>query len=198
MKSPFCFVVKPLNGVRYNVVSQYGDKSLIKSASQEDHLSTNRFAEVLSIPLNYSGLIEKGDIIVVHHNVFRKYYDMQGRERSGPCHFKDDIYIVEVDQVYLFQRDNNWKCPTPYCFLKPLGKIQQDLLSLETEEKEVGEILFINDDLIQLGLKVGDVVSFLPDSEYEFTIDGEKLYRMRTRNITVNLTQWKVENLKKK
>ena len=196
MKSPYCFVVSPVDGVKYNIFSQHGDGKLITSTSKENHLATNRFGIVKSIPLNYGGDIEVNDVVVVHHNVFRKYYDMKGREQSGPCHFKHDIYIVEVDQVYLHFNNNEWKCPEPYCFLKPLAKVHQDLLSLETEEKEVGELIFLNTELIRLGLKKGDVVSFLPDSEYEFTIDGEKLYRMRTRNITVNLTQWKVRNLK--
>jgi len=198
MKSPYCFVTTPLNDIRYSVIDPLDKNGFIKSASQEDHRQTNRFAIVKSIPLNYTGPIKEGNTIVVHHNVFRKYYDIKGKEQSGPCYFKDNLYIVEVDQVYLYKEDNSWEAPDPYCFLKPLSKIQQDLLSLETEEKEIGELIFINNELKRLGLKKGDIVSFLPDSEYEFIIDGEKLYRMRTRNITINLTQWKCMNLNKK
>ena len=190
MRSPFCFIVEPKDGMRYDNVSHFGNKKLLKSVSQEDHTSTNRYANVLSVPLNYTGSIKPGDIVIVHHNVFRKYYDMKGKEVFGPCHFRDNIYIVEQDQVYLCFQDDKWVGVNPYCFIKPLGKIENDLLSLETEEKEKGELYFINDDLIKLGLNKGDIVSFLPDSEYEFNIDGEKLYRMRNRNITVKLNQW--------
>jgi len=38
-----------------------------------------------------------------------------------------------------------------------------------------------------MGIKVGDDVSFLPDSEYGFKIEGEKLYRMRQKNIVAKL-----------
>ena len=33
---------------------------------------------------------------------------------------------------------------------------------------------YINEDLLKLGVKEGDEISFQPDSEYEFNIDGEK------------------------
>jgi len=194
MKSPYCFIVEPKDGMRYDNISHFGNKKLIKSVSQEDHTATNRFATVTSIPLNYDGKIKAGDILVVHHNVFRKYYDIKGREKSGPCHFRDNIYIIEPDQIYLHFQNDMWNAVDPYCFVKPIEKIQNDLLSLEVEEKQAGELFFINDELKSLGLNKGDMVSFLPESEYEFNISGEKLYRMRTRNITVKLTKWNQEN----
>jgi co-chaperonin GroES (HSP10) len=52
-------------------------------------------------------------------------------------------------------------------------------------EPLIGVVKYSNDELRELGVKDGDEVSFEPDSEYEFTIDGEKLYRMFTKNITV-------------
>jgi len=48
-----------------------------------------------------------------------------------------------------------------------------------------GTIKYINNELLSLGLNVGDEISYQPHSEYEFNIDGEKLYRMFTRNITL-------------
>ena len=39
--------------------------------------------------------------------------------------------------------------------------------------------------LEKLGVKEGDEISFTPHSEYEFNIEGEKLYRMFTDNITM-------------
>jgi len=194
MKSPYCFIVKPRNNVRYDNVSSYGDGTLITSVSQEDHHATNRHAIVLSAPLNYDGPIKTGDTIIVHHNVFRKYYDMKGQEKSGPCHLKDDIYIVEPDQIYLYKSNincsrcnNTWKSNLDYCFVRPKQKSQGDVLSLSTEEELIGEMVYSTNYLKEMGIKVGDDVSFLPDSEYGFKIDGEKLYRMRQKNIVAKL-----------
>ena len=37
-----------------------------------------------------------------------------------------------------------------------------------------------------LGVSIGDVVGFTPDSEYEFEVEGEKLYRILSNHITIN------------
>jgi len=38
-----------------------------------------------------------------------------------------------------------------------------------------------------MGVKSGDKICFKPDSEYEFMVDGEKLYRMFDHQITMVL-----------
>jgi hypothetical protein len=48
-----------------------------------------------------------------------------------------------------------------------------------------GELKYINKKLISFGLSQGDIVSFKPDSEYEFNIDGELLYRVSSDWITM-------------
>jgi len=83
MKSPFSFIVEPYNGRRYDNIKKIGDVNLIISSSKEDHTVSNRFAKVISTPINYSGEIVPGDILLVHHNVFKFYNDMKGVEKSG-------------------------------------------------------------------------------------------------------------------
>ena len=53
------------------------------------------------------------------------------------------------------------------------------------KEEEIGEPFVGRSG--KLGVKVNDRVSFTPESEYEFYIDDEKLYRMFTNNITIKL-----------
>ena len=52
MRSPFNFVVNPKGGMRYDNISQHGNKKLVKSVSQEDHTATNRYAIIRQVPLN--------------------------------------------------------------------------------------------------------------------------------------------------
>ena len=101
MQSPYQFVIKPKGGRRYDNIKD----GLIISSSQEDHTVTNRFGIVEAVPMGYQGEIQKGDTLLVHHNVFRKYYDMKGRERSGPSFVKDDIYVVYWDQFFLYKKE---------------------------------------------------------------------------------------------
>jgi len=187
MKSPFSFIVKPQGGQRYDNLSKHGDGKLIKSTSQEDHTATNRFATVEEIPIlwSFNKEISKGDTVVVHHNIFRKYYDMKGVEKSGPCHFKDDLYIVDVEQVYLYKNKGKWNSVGDYCFIKPIEREKDVILSVDRNKQLVGEVKYGNKELRELDIFEGDNVCFLPESEYEFEIDGETLYRMKTKDVCV-------------
>ena len=73
MQSPFYFIVKPLEGKRYNNTKKIGDVNFITSTSEEDFKASNRKAIVEQTPLKYQGPIAKGDTLLVHHNVFKFY-----------------------------------------------------------------------------------------------------------------------------
>jgi hypothetical protein len=187
MQSPYSFIVQPYNGRRYDNIKQYGDVEFIVSSSEEDHKSSNRFATVVSTPLKYNGPIKKGDTLLVHHNVFKFYNDMYGNRKSGKSFFKDDLFFVDMDQFYMYKNEEGWKGYSKYCFVKPL-KVKESYLKKTCKyEPLTGVVKYINQELIDKGVKVGDTVLYQPDSEYEFRVDDELLYRMFTDNITVVL-----------
>ena len=41
----------------------------------------------VATPLGYDGEIVVGDLLLVHHNVFKFYNDMKGRQKSGKSFF---------------------------------------------------------------------------------------------------------------
>jgi len=185
MISPHYFVVTPMNGQRYDNIRDYGGKEFIISSSQEDHTVTNRVAVVQSVPIGYDGPIKKDDLVIVHHNVFRIYYDMKGNDRSSWNHYKGDVFMIEHEQLFLYKSpDGDWNAPYPYCFVEPVSKMESKVATLGVEEHLVGSIAFIPDNTL---LKKGDMVSFIPESEYEFNIDSRKLYRMKIKNLCLKL-----------
>ena len=185
MKSPFYFIVKPVNNRRYDNIKNIGGVDLITSVSQEDHTVSNRLAEVVSTPINYDGDISIGDTLLVHHNVFKYYYDMKGRQKSSSNYFKDDLFFVDEQRFFMYKTDEEWKAYGKYCFVKPAKKEHHYLSSSGDEQPLVGFIRYSNKQLEALGLKEGDKISFKPDTEYEFKVEGEKLYRMFTNDITI-------------
>ena len=187
MKSPHYFIVKPLKGRRYDNIKKIGGIDFYTSVSQEDHTATNRFAEVVSTPLNYKGDINKGDILLVHHNVFKIYYDMKGREKSGRSFFKEDLFFIDYDQFYMYCKNNKWKSHSKYCFIKPVSVRESIIMKPVEEEPLVGIVKYTNPILTKLGVKENDEVVFEPECEYPFYINGEKLYRMFWNNITMVL-----------
>ena len=187
MRSPDAFIVKAKDNTRYDNKRKAKDLDFIVSSSQEDHRFSNRYGIVQSTPLSYSGPIEPGDTLLVHHNVFKYYYDMYGVQKSGRSYFQDDLFFVTDDQFFLYKKDDRWRAHAKYCFVEPVDEKESWIGKFSKEEPLIGRLKYGNDQLLSLGVNEGDEVSFLPDSEYEFTVDGEKLYRMFTDNITLVL-----------
>jgi hypothetical protein len=187
MRSPFYFVVRPLNGKRYDNTREMSGVEVVVSTSEEDHKFSNRFAEVLELPVKYDGPIEKGDILLVHHNAFKFYNDMRGRQRSGRSFFRDDVFLIDSEQFFLYKKGSTWNAYDKYCFVKPIPAVDSYIKKPFSEEPLMGIMKYPNDYLLSRGVNSGDHVCFSPDSEYEFEVDGEKLYRMYDHQITVKL-----------
>ena len=187
MKSPYSFIVKPYNNKRYDNTKTYGKVDFVISTSEEDHSASNRYAIVVSTPIDYSGPVKEGDTLLVHHNVFKFYNDMQGRRKSGKSYFKDNLFFVDPDQFFLYKQNGEWRGYNKYCFIKPSPAKDSFIKKSITEEPLFGTIKYINNQLLSMGLNVGDEISYQPESEYEFNVDGERLYRMFTNNITMVL-----------
>jgi len=187
MQSPHSFIVQPLKGKRYDNTRQYGDVEFIVSTSQEDHKFSNRMATVKSVPLNYSGPIKINDTLLVHHNVFKLYYDMRGREQSGKSYFKENLFLVDNDQFFLYKSGAQWCANDKYCFVEPVKSKDYYLDKIIKNEPLVGKVKYPNQELLNHGVNEGDEVAFQPESEYEFTVDGVLLYRIMSKFITVKL-----------
>lgn len=187
MRSPFYFIAKPVNGKRYDNTKDIAGVEFIVSTSEEDHKFSNRFAEVVELPLDYDGDIVKGDILLVHHNVFKFYNDMKGRQKSGKSFFRDDLFFIESDQFFMYKHGSTWNAYDRYCFIKPIPATESYIKKPFTEEPLMGVVKYPNKYLLERGIKAGDMVCFSPDSEYEFTVDEEKLYRMYDHQITIKL-----------
>jgi len=181
MKSPFYFLIKA-KGTHYNNEIELAGQKMIVNSDISNHMHVNRFAEVIETPSHYKGEIKKGDTLVVHHNVFRIYYDMKGRPRKSPNYFKGDIYIIDPYQFYLYHDGSKWHSVDNYCFVKPT-ELENKYLHQEGLEENTGVVVYSNKKLKEFGVEEGSKVNFRKDSEYEFEINNEKLYRMMTRDI---------------
>ena len=174
MKSLTQFIVTPINDRRYNNSKKIGGKDIIISTSQEDFTASNREAKVIECPVNYNGDVRKGDILLVHHNVFKYYYDMRGRQKSGKSFLKDNYFLVDSEQFFLYKRNNKWHTYNRYCFVKPVKKGESVIFKNTSNEPLMGEMKYANKYLKSQGVENGDMVSFTPDTEYEFRVDGDR------------------------
>ena len=88
MRSPFYFIVKPLDDKRYTNTKDIDGMEFITSTSEENHMASNRQGVVVATPIGYDGEIEVGDLLLVHHNVFKFYNDMKGRQKAARVFLK--------------------------------------------------------------------------------------------------------------
>ena len=178
MKSLYNFIIKPLT-TRYDNIRKVGDKTLIINTTIENHRFVSKQAVVVSVPAAYNSHIKQGDNLYVHHNIFRRWYDQKGKERNSSMHFKDDLYFCSPDQIYMY----NDKPHGPYCFVKPI--LNKDYLSIDKEQPNVGIIKYTNNSLESIGITPGTLVTFTPNSEFEFIINNERLYCMKSNDIAL-------------
>jgi hypothetical protein len=177
MQSVYNYVVEPL-GERYNNAKKVGDKELILNTEIYNHQHVNREARILSVPKVGGSEIQTGDTVTLHHNVFRRWHDVKGRERNSRSFLEEGKYLVTQDQIYLYKRGGEWICPKGYCFVQPIKDSSQ--LSVETEKPLMGIVKY-SDGTVDMD----ELVGFRPSSEFEFIVDGQRMYRVLSNFITI-------------
>jgi len=192
MKSVYNFVVAPLNS-RYNNTKKVGDKELIVNTEIFSHQYVSREAIVKETPTVGETNIQVGDKVIVHHNVFRRWHNQYGIEKNSKSYFDEETYLVASDQIFLYKTKtvfdylltltlvdsySDWKPQKGYCFVKPIKSTNE--LDVDKEKPLMGIVKYSDGTV-----KKGDLIGFRPSSEYEFIIDGEKLYRILSNFITI-------------
>ena len=183
MNSLYDFIVKPIGEDRYANSKKIGEKELILNTKIESWKFVNRFAEVISTPLAINTDIKKGDTVVLHQNVFRRFYNMQGKQTNSRSYFKDNLYFAALDQIYLYKNKDKWESFGDRCFVKPIKN--SDNIRNRKEQPYVGILKISNNKLEASNINSGDMVGFKPGAEWEFFINDERLYCMKSNDIVI-------------
>ena len=167
------YIISPI-GDRYNNSVRVDDKELILNTEIFNHQYVNRLAKVIATPLLFQSPVKVGDEVIVHHNIFRRWHDVKGREKNSRSYWKEDKYIISEDQIYLY----NNKAMPGFSFVKPLRS--NNKFTNNKEQPLVGVVKYSDGKF-----NINDLVGFTPNSEYEFLINGERLYRVMNKFITI-------------
>jgi len=176
------FIVKPV-GDRYNNKITIDGSELIINTSLDSFKSVNNIAEVVSTPLFHKTDIKVGDIIIIHHNVFRRFYDIRNNQKNSRAYINEDLYFAQLDQIYLYNQDGKWRSFGDRCFVAPITNTDQ--FSTQKEQKLIGILKYGNSSLEALKITPGDVVGFTPNSEYDFIINKQRLYCIKSNDIVL-------------
>tara|TARA_A100001391_G_scaffold204314_2_gene199553 strand:+ start:139 stop:744 length:606 start_codon:yes stop_codon:yes gene_type:complete len=182
MRSVHDYIVVPF-GQRYDNSIDVGEKELILNSSVEDHKFINRKGIVLSTPTSIQTDIEEGDQVIIHHNVFRSYYNQHGKKVDSSKLLNDNQFFCQPDQIYLYKKVVKWNTVGKRCFVKPIEN-SDDLRDKKTLNN-VGIIKYNNKWLESQGINEGDHVAFKNNREFEFIVDNELLYCLHIDDILI-------------
>ena len=177
MKSLHHFIIEP-KGSRYSNTKDVEGKNLIINSENQNHEFVNRKGIVLSTPIAHDTDIKQGAEVIVHHNVFRRWSDVKGRDKNSKAFLSDNKYLVSPDQLFLYKNDKDWKPLKGFCFVQPL---LNDNKFEETKEHPDRGVVVYTDGIYEKG----EVVGYTPFSQYEFIIDGQRLFRVYNKFITI-------------
>ena len=183
MKGMYDFIVEPL-GERYDNTIKVGDIDLVVNTNIESFKSVNNIGVVLALPKAFKTDIGIGDQIMIHHNVFRRFYDMRGKEKNSRSYLNENMYLCSLDQIYLYKKESeDWITFGDRCFVKPICSTNE--FDTNLEEPHIGIVKYDNKKLNSIGIKNEMLVTFKPESEFEFIVDNQRLYCMKSNNIVV-------------
>jgi hypothetical protein len=155
MQSIYNYVVEPL-GQRYNNTAKVGDKELIINTEVFNHLYT----------------------VTLHHNVFRRWHDVKGREKNSRSFLEEGKYLVAEDQIHLYKQNGDWICPKGCCFVQPIK--DNNSLTGDIEKPLVGIVKYSDGTVSK-----GDLIGFRPRVQVESIVDSKRLYRIPSQFITI-------------
>lgn len=174
-------------------------KDTITVAGKELYLD-NRFdefnnrineGEVVATPKKYDTGVSVGDTLYFHHHVvvdkgqkfqydddakdvYIVYYNPEDIRNSQAIAYKHDGIVKELGWILLEPIEEEKETVLP-----------SGLILVEKEEtpKKEGRVAFDSLFFQENDVKVGDVVGFLKNRDYEIEIDGKKFWRMRHDDI---------------
>ena len=171
---------------KYRAVDFYRKKDDIKATVERIEYDPNRSGYLALIKYedglrNYilaPSKLKIGDEVIVHHNVFRRWYNKEGEEKVSFSYIKKDLYHVNEDQIYLYKKNNNWFAYNGYTFIKPI--LNKDKFTLKIENQNKGIVKYTDGVF-----NVGELVGFNPRVNHEFIIDDELLYKIPNNFIEI-------------
>lgn len=177
MQLPYKFLISPINNEQY--INKIGN--LIVNTSIEEAENVQRIGEVINVPFDYQGFIQKGDLVVVQHNVFRITFDDWGVPRQSDNHIKENLFGVSPDIIYAVIRDGKIMSSDNYIFVEPI--VEEDFWLGKQTLKNQGFAKYVNPTMEAQGVIQGVRIAFGSFSDYLFEIFGEKLFLMRNKKV---------------
>ena len=130
MTGMFDFIVEPFEG-RYNNSKSIDGNTLILNTELQNHMYVSRIGKVIAEPAINNTCVKKNDLVVLHHNVFRRFRDIRGDEKNSKSYIKENMYLAGQDQLFAYKRADGWQALDGFCFVKPIKETKMFSINFE-------------------------------------------------------------------
>ena len=109
MQSLFEYIISTEN--RYNNTIDVEGKELVVNTevTERDYMFVNRIGKIVKLPLYNNSELKENDEVIVHHNVFRRWIDVEGIQKNSSSFLNENEYLVSDDQIFAYKRNNKWR-----------------------------------------------------------------------------------------
>ena len=190
MKSTVYFLVRVED--TYNNYVQLDDGQRLSTNNSIDSVENiNRVGKVIDAPKG--AIVEEGDLLLFHHNICREAWGLKGKKRKSGFAISDNVFFIPVTEIFMYMKKgtDNWVALAPFTFVEPIPAGTKTLPNGITVEEEshkgmkplVGRMAYPNQELIDKGVKEGDIIAFQEYSEHEYQLKGKLYYKMRSSDV---------------
>ena len=182
------FVYVEIEREEENIVKLPDGKELWLDTSFDRYVNARQYGIVKMVSININKRVKdninlkEGDKVYFHHHCID--------EKMSSSFGGDNIYKVNYDQIYCYVRDGKIIMTQDYVFVKPI-KTEDKIGNLYIQSKEStkkGVVAYANQFSKNDGFKVGDEIVFIKNANYDMTIEGERLFRMKNNEILCKIT----------
>ena len=96
------YVLAKTEGEYDNEVELSNGLKVVVNTTIESVSNINREVEVVSAPKNT--VLDKGDKLIVHHNIIRKKNDVKGVESRSDFWLIDNVYFIPPTEIFLYKK----------------------------------------------------------------------------------------------
>jgi len=185
MKSLNSFIVHVPKRYNDEIETKSGLKLYMETKFQPFENRVNE-GEVVAVPAKFKTGVEVGDTLYFHHHVVLA--------DGQPLPVDDDHYVVRYNAIHALDSQAIAYKSAKTGEVKPLStwsvlehveqkkEVKSDVIEVvELKERQVkkAKVAFDSEELKKAGVKKGDIVGVLKESDYAFKVDGDTFYRTR-------------------
>ncbi len=192
------YIIENTDVLKKEVEFSTGDKLYVDPTFDQRNW-TNRICKVISTPVKHDSPIDIGDEVLVIDTVLFTHVGKNMAHKKSQFLMDEEKgwYRIPRNLIVMYRKKGDeWKCYGQNLLVEPIPeKMETDsgLIIVDVDykkeqrekntKKQHGKVVFINNDLEDLGVEIGDVIVYKDQVDYRFKLDGEVFFHLENVDV---------------